>query len=34
MRDSGKEFHTLSDAYEHTVVVRGNLLSKLKLETF
>ena len=32
MQDSGNEFHTLSDAYEHTVVVQ-DLLAKLKLVT-
>ena len=34
MRGSGNEFHTLSDAYEHTVVVPEDLLAKLKLVTF
>ena len=34
MRGNGNEFHTLSDAYEHTVVVLVDLLAKLKLVTF
>ena len=34
MLDSGNKFHTLSDAYEHTVVVIVDLLAKPKLVTF
>ena len=34
MRDSGNEFHTFSDAYEHTVALLVNLHAKLKLVTF
>ena len=34
MRDSGNEFHTLSDAYEHTVVVLVDLLANLNLAIF
>ena len=34
MRDSGNEFHTLSDTYKHSVVVLVDLLAKLKLVTF
>ena len=34
MQDSGNEFHTLSDAYEHTAVVIVDLPAKLKLVTF
>ena len=34
MQDSGSEFHTFSDACEHTVVVLVDLLAKLKLITF
>ena len=34
MQDSGNEFFTLSDAYEHAIVVLVNLLAKLKLVTF
>ena len=34
MRDSGNEFHALSNAYEHTIEVLVDLLAKLKLVTF
>ena len=34
MRDSGNEFHTLSDAYEHMVVVLVDLLGNLQLVVF
>ena len=34
MWDSGNEFHTLSDANEHTIVELVDLLAKLKLVTF
>ena len=34
MRDSGNEFHMLSDAYKHMVVVLVDLLANLKLVTF
>ena len=34
MQDSGNEFHTLGDAYEHTVAVLVDLPAKLKLVTF
>ena len=34
MRDSGNEFHTLSDAYKHMVIVLKHLLAKIKLVTF
>ena len=33
MRDSGNEFHTFGDAYEHTFVVPVDPLAKLKLVT-
>ena len=34
MRDSGNEFHMLSDAYEYTIVVLVDLLANLKLVIF